>query len=141
MAVELTQHFSLEELTRSEAGLRRGIPNVPNAGEIANLQRLCETILEPIRALLNVPMHVNSGYRCPAVNAAVGGKSNSAHLDGRACDFVPVGMGLNHAMGLIRASGIPFDQLILEYETWIHVSIARVGSDPRGQVLVISKSA
>lgn len=141
MTVGLTEHFSLVEMTRSEAGLRRGIPNVPNAGEIANLQRLCETVLEPIRALLNVPMHVNSGYRCPAVNAAVGGKGNSAHLDGRACDFVPMGMSLDHAMGLIQHSGLPFDQLILEYGAWIHVSIARTGSDPRGQVLVIGSAS
>lgn len=137
MAVELTEHFNLEEMTRSEAGLRRGLTNVPNAGEIDNLRRLCETILEPVRALLNVPMHVNSGYRCPAVNAAVGGKGNSAHLDGRACDFVPIGVSLDHAMGLIRHSGLPFDQLILEYGTWIHIAIARYGVDPRQEVLVI----
>lgn len=141
MAVQLTEHFSLVELSRSEAALRRGIENVPNAGEIDNLRRLCESILEPIRALLNVPMHVNSGFRCPAVNLAVGGKGNSAHLDGRACDFVPVGMSLDHAMGLIRASGLPFDQLILEYGAWIHISIARAGVDPRGQVLVIGRAA
>lgn len=128
-------------MCRSEAALRRGIENVPNAGETDNLLRLCETILEPIRALLNVPMHVNSGFRCPAVNAAVGGKANSGHLDGRACDFVPVGMNLNHAMGVIQHSGLPFNQLILEYETWIHVSIARVGVDPRGQVLAIGKAS
>lgn len=138
MAVELTQHFTLEEMCRSGAALRRGIDNVPNAGEIDNLRRLCETILEPIRALLNVPMHVNSGFRCPVVNAAVGGKGNSAHLDGRACDFVPIGMSLDHAMGLIRASGLPFDQLILEYGAWIHVAIARTGVDPRQMVLEVA---
>lgn len=117
--------------------LRRGLDNTPNAGEIRNLQALAETMLEPIRAMLGVPLHINSGYRSPSVNAAVGGKGNSAHLDGRAADFVPIGMYLRDAFEKIKASDLPFDQLILEYGSWIHVAIARQGVDPRRQVLEI----
>lgn len=117
--------------------LRRGLDNTPNAGEIRNLTVLAETVLEPIRALLGVPLHINSGYRCPAVNLAVGGKANSAHLDGRAADFVPIGMYLRDAFVKIAASDIPFDQLIVEYGSWIHVAIARQGVDPRREVLEI----
>ena len=135
--MDLSPHFTLSEMTRSETGLRRGLKNEPNAGEIRNLERMCETMMEPIRDLLSVPIHVNSGYRSPAVNAAVGGKGNSAHVDGRACDFVPVGMSLDHAMSKIRISGLPFDQIILEYSAWIHVAIPREGVAPRCQVLVI----
>lgn len=87
--------------------------------------------------MLGVPLHINSGYRCPAVNAAVGGKIASAHMDGRAADFVPVGMYLREAFDKIKASDLPFDQLIVEYGTWIHVAIARQGVDPRRQVLEI----
>ena len=135
--MEFPQHFTLAELTYSGTGLRRGLANNPNDEQVANLWRLCAVLLEPIRALLGVPMHVNSGFRSPAVNAAVGGKANSAHLDGRACDFVPIGMSLAHAVDLIHGSGLPFDQLILEYDAWIHVAVERTGSNPRGQVLKI----
>ena len=137
MAVELSEHFDLGEMSRSDVALRRGLDNTPNAGEISNLVRLCDSVLEPARSLLGVPFHVNSGYRSPSVNAAVGGVNGSAHMDGRACDFVPVGLGLNHAFDLLKTSGLPFDQLILEYGAWIHLSVARVGVGPRRMVLVI----
>lgn len=135
--MELTPHFSLQELTHSDVAVRRGLDNAPNPGEVANLQRLCETVLEPTRWLLGVPLRVNSGFRALAVNAAVGGKHNSAHLDGRACDFVPVGMPLGEAFLMIRQSSIPYDQVILEFNAWIHLAIAPRGAAPRRQALVL----
>lgn len=135
--LRLSEHFSLDEMTRSDTGLRRGLENAPNAGEVRNLVVLCETILEPIRSMLGVPLHINSGYRCPAVNSAVGGKVASAHMDGRAADFVPIGMYLREAFDKIKASDLPWDQLIIEFGTWIHVAIPRQGVDARRQVIEI----
>jgi hypothetical protein len=136
--MDLTPHFTLEELTHSDVGLRRGIENMPNAGEQGNLQRLAETLLEPIRWLLQVPLHVNSGYRSPGVNQAVGGATGSAHMDGRACDFVPQGMNLQKAFDMIRATALPYDQVIIECGAWIHVALPKPGTDPRRQALKAS---
>jgi hypothetical protein len=86
-------------------------------------------------------MQINSGYRCPALNAAVGGVGNSAHMDGRAADFIVPGTDLNLAWDQILAAKerLPFDQLIWERNglgsQWIHAAIAKDGEDPRGQVL------
>lgn len=138
-AMNLSQHFSLEELVRSEAAVRRGLDNTPNAGERMNLVRLCDAVLEPSRELLGVPFHINSGFRTPAVNAAVGSTAtNSAHMDGRAADFYPVGMDIKVAFGKLAVSGIPFDQLILECGSWVHIAVARVGMEPRLEVLKAS---
>ncbi len=134
----LTPHFTLEELTRSDVALRKGIPNAPNAAQIANLERLAETLLEPLRWALGVPLKVNSGYRCPDLNAAVGGATNSAHMDGRAADLVPVDMPLLEAFKEIVRSGLPFDQLIIECGAWLHVAVAREGEQPRQEALTAS---
>lgn len=134
--MQISSHFSLDELTHSDVAARKGLDNAPNAGEISNLVRLAEHLLEPIRDLLNVPLRVNSGFRSPIVNSLVGGATGSAHMDGRACDFVPVGMDLSQAFDAIRRSNLPYDQLILECNAWIHVAVARVGADPRRQALL-----
>ena len=77
MPVDLSPNFSLQELSHSDVALRRGLDNTPNAGEVANLQRLAEDLLEPVRALLGVPLHINSGFRCPSLNQALGGAIGS----------------------------------------------------------------
>lgn len=133
---QLTPHFSSEELSHSDVALRRGYDNTPNAGELANLARLAGSLLEPARALLGVPMQVNSGFRCPSVNAAVGGAQNSAHMDGRACDFVPVGMDLVAAFEKLAHSGLPYDQIIIECNAWVHIAVAQVGVNPRRMAMV-----
>ena len=135
MPVQLTDHFSLEELSHSDVAIRRGLDNVPNAGEVANLMRLAETLLEPVRELLGVGLTVNSGFRCPGLNQAVGGAIGSAHMDGRAADVVPVGMTVADAFYRIKRSGLPYDQLIFECGSWLHLAVAKVGADPRQQVL------
>src|SRR5882672_9303456 len=109
MNEQLSPHFTLTELTNSEIALRKGIDNSPSEAIVANLTRVCAEMLEPIRNVLGVPLHINSGYRCREVNTAVGGAVNSAHIDGRAADFVPVGIGLRDAFDKIRASGLQFD--------------------------------
>ena len=134
--MDLTPNFSLGELSHSDVALRRGYDNTPNERETANLKRLAETLLEPARAMLGVPMHVNSGFRCASVNAAVGGARNSAHMDGRACDFVPVGMDLLEAFTKLAHSDLPYDQIIIECNAWIHLAVAELGTDSRRQAMV-----
>jgi hypothetical protein len=131
----MSEHFSLEELTRSELAARRGIDNTPTPEISANLAHLAVWLLEPTRELLSVPMHVNSGYRSFALNVAVGGSKTSAHMRGDACDFYPIGMTLCDAFERIRHSSLPFDQVIIECNTWIHIGAAKIGEEPRRQAL------
>jgi zinc D-Ala-D-Ala carboxypeptidase len=125
--VKLTAHFSLDELTFSSTAQRMGIDNTPDLETVARLTKLAMG-LEQIRALLGAPLHIDSGYRCPALNKAVGGVANSAHLDGYAADFVcpDYGSPLQIARA-VAGSGITFDQCIQE-GTWVHVSF-----DPRAR--------
>lgn len=121
--MNLTDHFTLEDLIASEVALRKGIPNVPTDEQIANLTELAQT-LERVQSLLGFPMHINSAFRSPKVNAAVGGSPHSAHLDGYAGDFVCPGFGPPKAVcEAIQGSGISFDQLVQE-GNWTHISIA-----------------
>jgi Peptidase M15 len=124
-ADRLTDHFTLRELTFSSTALRLGIDNTPTDAIIANLRILAQG-LERVRALLGHPMHIDSGYRCEALNAAVRGSTTSAHLRGYAADFVCPGYGapLKIVQAVLR-SGIAFDQCI-EEGTWVHISF-----DPR----------
>lgn len=133
---QISEHFSLTELTFSSTAARLMIPNDPPDEAIEELERLCAVILEPTRALLDVPMHTDSGYRCPAVNAAVGGAADSAHLFGRAADEIPIGMDLRAAFDKIRGSAIPFDQLIIEAGIWLHLATAPFGQAPRREALI-----
>lgn len=134
----ISTHFSYKELTRSSAASRMGIDNTPNEAQVANLKRLALTVLEPAKELLGgVPFRVDSGFRCEAVNKAVGSTAKkSAHLDGRAADIVPKVDDLRAAFDKIRASDIPVDQLILESNSWLHFGIAAEGVKPRRQFLI-----
>src|SRR5947207_15207682 len=88
--MQLSEHFSLNEMLFSEIALRQGFDNTPPQSAIDNLTHLALTLLEPARLLLGVPLHINSGYRSHLVNECIGGESNSAHMEGSAADFVPV---------------------------------------------------
>jgi hypothetical protein len=125
--MNLTEHFSLDQLTVSGIALRKGLSNVPNDEQIAHLTLLAQT-LEQLREFLG-PFHIDSAFRSPEVNAAVGGSSHSAHLDGYAADIVAPGFGTPlEVCQAIAGAGIPFDQLIQEggIHGWTHVSV-----DPR----------
>ena len=131
---QLTIHFSLEELTRSDTAVRLGIDNTPSAEVLDNLQVLAEG-LEKVRDLLGVynrPVLISSGYRCSALNKALHGSVNSAHMYGYAADFTCPDFGNPLAIvKKIAQSTLKFDQLIQE-GTWVHISF-----DPkmRGEVL------
>lgn len=130
--MKLSPHFVLNELARSQMALRKGIDNSPPPQAVDELRRLCADVLEPARSLLGVPLQISSGYRCIGLNVAVGSTAKrSAHMYGRAADLVPLGIPLREAFDKIRASVIPFDQLIMECDAWLHISIAAPGVKPR----------
>lgn len=118
----LTEHFTLDELTASDAAVRLGIPNTPSPSHLANLKRMA-ACLEDARVIVGRPLHVTSGYRCPAVNRAVGGVPTSAHALGYAADVRVDGvtpLALAHAL---RDGGLCVDQLIVEADRGVvHLS-------------------
>lgn len=135
--MNLSEHFTLEELTASETAARLAINNVPTVVVMGRLKLLAAT-LEEVRAHLGHPLLITSGYRSPALNAKVPGSSDtSAHTLGWAADFKCPGFGPPMAVcRALSASGIRFDQIILEYATWTHISI-----DPRLRGEVLTKRA
>lgn len=134
--MQLSVHFSLEELTASEYAARHGIDNTPPAAVVENLRKTA-TGMEKVRGILDaLPIHVNSGYRCADLNRAIGGVPTSAHCDGWAVDFVCPRFGSTYLVACaIRDARPPlrFDQLILEYG-WVHISFAPT---MRGELLTI----
>lgn len=140
--MQLTPHFTLEELTFSSTAARHGLDNTPSESQVANLQRLCEVLLEPARALLgDQPFHIDSGFRCRELNALVRGVPTSAHLDGRAADIIPQGLDLQVCFDELRKSDLPYDQIIFECHAWIHLAVARDGETPRREALAAVKDA
>lgn len=138
--IQLSDHFELWEFTKSETAERLGIDNTPTPEQIENLRLLCFGFLEPIRAKFG-PERVTSGFRSALLNPRIPGSSKtSAHLDGRAADFIPYAVlrGKLTLGAVFRwiayESGLPFDQVIFEH-TWIHLGI-RTKSKPRGEILM-----
>lgn len=138
----LSSHFTIDELTASETAARLGINNEPSEAIVFNL-RLLAAGLELVRAALgNLPIHVNSGFRCAALNAAVGGSANSAHMRGLAADIICPRFGPPLAVcRAIVAAHIDTDQVIHEYGKWCHVGFAAPGTRARGSLLTIASSA
>jgi hypothetical protein len=122
---QLTRHFSLSELIRSQTALRRGIDNYPNASALANLRNILAPGLQRVRDLLGAPMHITSGYRGPTLNTIIGGSLTSQHTLGLAADFVAPGFGSPRAVARYIAGhpDIAYDQVIYE-GTWVHLSFA-----------------
>jgi zinc D-Ala-D-Ala carboxypeptidase len=133
--MQISEHFTLEELCFSETAARLHLDNTPSAEVIASLRRVA-TAMEDIRARLGGrPVIVHSGYRSPDVNAAIGATPTSAHCRGLACDFVVPEFGTPAEVALaILHSNINFDQLILEYG-WVHLGLAEEGTAPRREAL------
>lgn len=118
------KYFTISELCRSATAAARGIDNRAPAEAEAALAALVDNVLDPLRAAWGRPITVNSGYRCPALNRAVGGAASSQHLLGKAADITTGDRTLNRRLfDLIISLGLPFDQLIDESDfAWIHVS-------------------
>ena len=141
--MNLTEHFTLEELTHTD---HRELENTPNETELANLKRLAE-FLETVKTVLGgKPIMVNSAFRSKAVNDAVGSKDTSQHRVGCAADLRVPSMTPDEVVKAIIASGIGYDQVIREFSDpvkgggWTHVSIPnKLFDSPRKQALIIDK--
>lgn len=125
--MQMTPHFTLVEFTRSDTAARLGIDNTPDSRALSNLHFLAAK-LEEVRAILQAPIIVTSGYRSPALNKAIDGSATSSHLEGLAADFHVPGFGPDQAVAqAIADSALVFDQLIFEQSahgsTWVHVGV------------------
>jgi zinc D-Ala-D-Ala carboxypeptidase len=129
--------FPLSKLIHSDTAVKLKLDNTPNAAHTANLHQLA-LALQAVERLLGHPLAISSGYRSPAVNAAVGGVPNSAHAAGLAADFTCAAFGSPVQVArAIAASDLPFDQLIHEYRKWVHLAIAPLGKPARRERLTI----
>jgi hypothetical protein len=134
--MQLSEHFSLEELTHTD---HREFDNTPNDAELENLKRMAE-FLEEVRLLLGKPLLINSCFRSELVNNSVGSKSSSQHRVGCATDFRVNGMTPDEVVKAIIASDLNFDQIIREFDRWTHISIPNsIHNLPRKQALIIDK--
>jgi len=143
MNKQLSEHFHLDEFTRSNTALRKGISNVPGAQEYFNIQLLCNKVLEPIRLYWNKPVIITSGFRSEKLNKAIGGATESQHIKGKAADIEIMGVDNKELFRWISNTQ-DIDQIILEYykdgktnSGWVHVSWSKFGN--RNQKLVSLK--
>lgn len=121
--MKMSAHFTLDELLISENGQRLGIDNTPPDGVFLNLIQLAN-FLEDVRVLLGHPILISSGYRCPALNKAIGGAAKSHHMLGMAADFICPGFGSPlDVCQKIASSGLQYDQCIHEFGRWVHLGI------------------
>jgi uncharacterized protein YcbK (DUF882 family) len=139
--MNITPHFTLEELTASETAERNGWDNNPNGYERENLARLAD-LLEQVKVVLGgKPIMINSAFRSKQVNDSVGSKDTSQHRIGCAADIRVPGMTPDEVVKAVIASGINFDQIIREFDRWTHISVPNTVDTPaRKQALIIDKS-
>lgn len=135
--MQITEHFTREEMERSSTATRLGLSNVCPDDLLPNMLQVA-TALEVVRKAFGKPIHVTSCYRSPAVNAAVGGSTTSAHRFAYAADFEVADTGILEVCKWCAANILNYDQIIYEFgETgWIHIGFAK---EPRRQLLTAIK--
>jgi hypothetical protein len=134
----MTPHFTLAELTATS---HRQFDNTPNEAETANLQRLAEFLEQVKTALDGKPIMVNSAFRSKQVNDSVGSKDTSQRRIGCAADLRVPGMTPDQVVRAVIAAGLPFDQIIREFDAWTHISVTNTpDGTPRRQALIIDKA-
>jgi len=139
--MNLTANFTLEELTRSDAAARNGWDNTPNEAEIENLKRLAMLLQQVKTAVGGKAVMINSGFRNKQVNDSVGSKDTSQHRLGCAADLRIPGMTPRQVVEACIAANVPFDQIILEFDSWTHISVPNTpDAKPRSQKLIIDKA-
>jgi putative chitinase len=136
--MNLSEHFTFEELTITD---HREFDNIPNVEETENLIRLAEFLEQVKEVLGGKPIMVNSAFRSEAVNNAVGSRNTSQHRIGCAADIRVPGMTPDEVVKAVIASGIGYDQIIREFDRWTHISVPNTKDmTPRRQALIIDKS-
>ncbi len=128
----LTKNFTLDEFLVSQTAVRNDIDMTPPQFVIDNLADLCVTVLQPLRDQVDSPMRISSGFRPKELNTMINGSSKSAHIDGRAADFTVIGLSPYDTVELMTEMDLVFDQIILEFNSWIHAGIS---DSPRNQIL------
>jgi len=137
--MNLSPNFTLEEMTASETAERHGIDNTPDNDVLMNLRRLA-LFLEEVRNVVGMPLRINSAFRSVDANRLVGGKPTSQHCKGVAADLKVKGMTPNEVVSAIIKAGLPYDQVIREFDSWTHVSIPNTKDEkPRKMALIIDK--
>ena len=141
----MIRDFTLSEFLESRTAEERGIDNTPSFEVVAHLQELTECILQPLRTAWGSGIRINSGYRSPALNKAVGGSRTSVHQLGYAADIFPVngkfGEFTSFAIGFIVNNDIEFDQILIESsgaERWLHIGLYNNAGTQRRQILNIA---
>lgn len=134
--IRLSRFFHLSEFCESQYAVRHGLIIDPIPHIVEELRALCKVVLDPLRSELG-PILVTSGYRPPLLNKAIGGSRNSQHILGQAADIKSYKYPPRQVFDTIRRMDLPFDQVILEFDQWTHVSY---GPRKRGQVLTASYS-
>ena len=138
--MNLSPHFTYEELIHSEIAERNGLDNTPDETAKANLVRL-SLFLEEVRTALGRPIMINSAYRSQAVNSQLGSKPTSQHCIGCAADIKVPGLTPDNIIQELLKTNLDYDQLIREFDSWVHISIPNNFTDkPRKNVLIIDKS-
>lgn len=128
METKITKNFTLEELCHSNMAVAKDLKNIPDEKQTRNLKALAVNLLQPVRDIYGKPMYINSGFRSPEVNKAVGGSPDSQHMKGEAADVVS-----EHPAELVeclKRSGLDFDQCI-QYSTFVHLSLKLSGTNRR----------
>jgi len=124
----ISKHISEKEATKSVTALRLGIDNTPDGDTLNNMKLVAEKIFEPLRDWVGGAIKINSFYRSPALNEAIGGSTRSQHCQGRAMDIDDIyGHKTNKEMFEFIRDNLDFDQLIYEFGNeenpdWVHVS-------------------
>lgn len=140
------RYFELDEFLRSDTAKRKGIDNTPTFEVVDHLDELVEKILDPLRSAYGKPITISSGYRCPALNRAVGGSSTSVHMLGYAADMT-VGDSFedfcDFAQEWLKKQLARFDQLITESNSrtgdkWLHIGLYNNAGQQRGQIKIIT---
>lgn len=118
------KYFTIKELSRSTKAKKLGLDNTPTTQAVKNMTRLINVVLDPLREAYGDAITVNSGYRCPELNEAVGGAQNSQHKTGEAADITVGSKEGNKWLFEYIRDNLPYDQLIDEYDySWVHVSL------------------
>lgn len=136
--LQITENFWLNEFLNSQTAARHGIPMNPTGTVCNNIERLCKTVLQPLRDDVGRSIFITSGYRPYELNRLIGGSESSEHINGNAADFVVAGMTPYETCQRMIELGLEVDQLIHEFGRWIHVGLR---DELRGQRLTAYRDA